>query len=492
MEAWNTILNTALLGIEKRGLKKEDLPGVLHPVFEQPASAEEVFLGSAAAVYNLRQCGFVAVRKEGLDLPQAEAEQKPYASDASHIALKEIVESGSASLLRFWLEQCTAAGVVVRPDAVPLLLEAGAKTKSLRSLCADCCGNRGKWLSALNPDWTPLTTQPDEELWQTGTPAQRNEILQRMRGVDATAGRAALQQTWPQESAATKADLLEALRPTLSGDDAEWLETLLAEKSAKVKGAALQLLKAIPSSAVVKSYWDVLSASVQLNTTRGILGIGAKQTVEVALVPVDPAVFKTGIAQSSGGSAATDEAFVLHQLIAAVPPALWERHFGMERSEVVQLLSKEHKTKSWLPVMGVAAARFNDLNWLRAVIKTEGAGLINEAFYLLPQAEAEAYALRFVSDEATVAYLLNSIEKFPEEWSPPFAEALLRFTANNPYHYHRGWYNNVAQSLPAAVVGKLESFAPKEGYLSSMWENVSQHIAHLIVLKQQTKNAFKE
>jgi hypothetical protein len=145
-----------------------------------------------------------------------------------------------------------------------------------------------------------------------------------------------------------------------------------------------------------------------------------------------------------------------------------------------------------ISAFGQAASQFNDVEWLRAIIKEDSDNLHEEAFSLLPQKEVEAYAIRFLTDVTTAGKVLQHIELFREEWSFDFANAVLRVTAKNAYQYHRGFYDDKAALLPLTITGELEKLAPKEEYLRSMWSNVSDHITKLVTLKQQTFKAFQQ
>ena len=494
MESWNSVINTALLGTEKRSLKAEEVDPAFAEgialIQEKTDNREDVFLQSAALVYNYRQCGFLPLQKESVTIAQAEAEEKTCASPLAHLVLMDILETGAGSLLYFWLEQCNRAGQIVQPDLIPLLLGASTKNKSLEPLVDACCGRRGAWLRQFNEEWKKGETATEEELWQTGTLAQRKAVLGNIRKQDPAKARELLQQTWPDEAAATKAELLEAMLGNAGDDDVPWLEDLLDEKSVKVKDAALQVLKSIPGSAVVQRYWNVLRQSVSLNTSKGLLGIGSKTTLDVKLAPADPAIFKTGIQQLSSEAKTADEDFILYQLAAAVPPRLWESHFEKERKDIVALFAKHEKGKALLPALAKAAAHFGDKEWMRAVIEVDGDNLHEDAFGLLPQKEAEAYAVLFLPDKTRAGKVIQNVHFFGEEWSPEFAKGVLCYMARSAYQFNRGYFNELAAVLPIAITKELEGCAPKEEYLRTAWNNVSEHITKLLALKQQTIKAF--
>lgn len=494
MESWNNIINAALLGTEKKALRKEEMDAAFVQLFEaverHTGDREEIFLQTAAIVYNYRQCGAVPLKKDAVSLPVAGAEEKEYASSFAHAVLKDIVDSGSSSLLQFWLEQCGDKFQIIQPDFLPLLLAAGAKTKNLQPRIKAVGGRRGEWLTQFNEEWKWSESLNDEEVWQTGSAAQRKSVLAQMRKMDPAKAREWLQQTWPQENAATKEALLEEMRFNAGDEDVAWLESLLNEKSVKVKEAALQILKTISSSGVVQTYWSILKQSIQLTTSKGVFGIGAKTSLSVKLANVDPAIFKTGIESVSNDKKISDDVFVLAQLTAAVPPKLWEEHFNSDKRNVIELFSKDPKHKPFIAALGKAAARFSDTDWLRQITAADESLLYPHALPLLPQKEAETYALKFFDNEKDAGNIMQSITAFNREWSPPFAKAVLRFTAQRPYQYNAAFYNNVAHLLPVPVAGELEKCTPKEEHLRPMWSNLSEHIIKLLTLKLQTLKAF--
>lgn len=496
MESWNSVINAALLGTEKRSLKESEvdisLAETVAAIAQQTTDREEVFLQTAALVYNIRQCGFLPLQKETATIPAADAEEKEYSSLPAHAVLANILETGSISLLRFWLLHCSRANKIVQPEVIPSLLNVGVKTKSLQSLVVLCCGKRGEWLQQFNDEWKWDRAESNEEHWQTGTLLQRKEYLAQLRRNDSAKGRELLQQTWLQESAATKAELLEQLRINAGNDDVPWLENLLNEKSTKVKEAALDILKTIPSSGIVQRYWNILQQSIKVVASKGLLGIGSKTSLEVKLTAVDPSIFKTGIEQVSGRKGVNDEVFILQQLIAHVPPNLWEEYFQLQKEKIISLFGKEEAHASFVTALGEASIRFKALDWLREIIAADPVFFNEEIFAVLPQKEAEAYAVKFLGQDDKASIVIRNLDKFQNEWSLEFAKAVLRFTAKNPYQYHRGFYNDIAAVLPVPLAGELEKCTPKEDYLRNMWITQSEYIIKLLTLKLQTLKAFNE
>lgn len=496
MESWNNVINAALLGTEKRSLKETDMDVAfaesLTVVAEQTIDKEEAFLQLAALAYNFRQCGYSPMHKETVTIATAGVEERLYASQLAHAVLADVIETGSISLLRFWLEGCVGANKIVQPEALPTLLNASVKTKSLQRLITACCGKRGEWLQQFKEEWQWYKNKSDNEVWQTGTLSQRKEFLTQLRKVDPAKGQEAIGQTWPQESAAAKVDLLEAFATNASAEDVAWLEEMQNEKSTKVKEAALSILKTIPTSNIVQRYWNILQQSIRLVISKGLLGIGTKTSLDVKLVEVDPAIFKSGIEKVSGQKGVSDELFILQQLIAYVPPSQWEVQFGLTKEKIIALFAKEEKYNAFVTALGQAAIRFREADWLRAIIEADANFFHIKAFPVLPQNEAEVYAVKFMSQNDKAGIILRHLDKFQHEWSIEFSKAVLRFTAKNPYQYHRGFYNDIAAFLPIPLAGELEKCTPKEDSLRDMWSTQSEYIIKLLTLKLQTLKAFNE
>ncbi|HUP10613.1 MAG TPA: DUF5691 domain-containing protein, partial [Niastella sp.] len=300
MQTWDQIINTALLGTDKRPPVANDLPEALSEaaalIQQSTTDKEEQFLQLASLAFNYRQCGTMPVKNESVTIEKAGAEEKQYCSRLAMQTLKDILDSESNSLLQFWLQHCSEKERIVAPEFVPLLMNVGIQQKKLQNLVVACCGNRGEWLSRFNPEWNFSMATTDEELWQTGSAEQRKTVLEQLRKTDADTARNWLIKTWPQEDAGTKIEFMLLLGINIGAADIEFLESLSREKSKKVKEIAIWLLKQIPESSVVKQYQQLL----QQTASAGGKGIN------IQLPALDESIFKTGIDKLSNSKDYTD------------------------------------------------------------------------------------------------------------------------------------------------------------------------------------------
>lgn len=492
MQFWDNIINTAMIGTDKKqvGLADvpEDLAGATTLIHSnETTDKEEKFLQLAAVTFNFRQSGITALAKE-VNIVPAPPEEKEYCNtDAMH-SLKDILSEESIPLLKLWLQHCDGKRQIVTAELLPALLEVGTQHKNLQLLIASCCGKRGEWLSSFNMAWNFSSTQTSEELWQTGTTEQRKIILKETRKINPALAREWLQQTWPQEDANTKTNFLELLPENINEDDIPFLESLYAEKSKKVKEEALKLLKQIPGSAIVKQYQELLQQSVNQKKQKALLGMISKTGLQFSLpASIDETVFKTGIDKLSSSKDITDEEHIIYQLIQSVPPSFWEGQLDSDPKTIIELFQKDTTGKKMIPALVTAITRFNDTRWALYLMQH------SEVFYidiipLLQSQQQEAYSNKFIDN-----YPDNIIQYATQretEWSIELAKNIFKHTAKNPYKYNRAFYNQYIHLLPGPVVAELEKCTPAEEHLRNTWSTTSDYIIKLITLKIQTLKAF--
>lgn len=490
MRAWEHIINAAMLGTDKPMPGNTDLPEEVAVIANAIDSAEaldkeEKYLQKAAVIYNYRQSGFVPLQKNDLPVSKADNETKPYCSDAAAGVLNNILDEENDQLLQFWLSQCNRLGQLVQPDALPVILDKAQKDASLKALVIACSGNRGLWLSKLNPEWNYFNLLADEEVWQTGNPAQRTDILKRIRQTDPAKARELLQQTWSQENAAGKLDLLRTMRINVNVDDLPWLESLLSEKGQKVKDEALAILKLIPGSFIIKQYEDVLRQSVSLKKEKALLGLTTKTSIQLKLPAViDESIYKSGIEKLSGPqNKMTDENFVIYQLISAIPPVFWEKQFDTTPMQVVEYFEKY--AANMLPALANAIALFGQKSWVPFFLNhnTYYGDFVN----MLSGREQEKYLLKALNNGVQGMVEALQIEG---EWGVELAVASLLKMANSPYEYNRGFFNKHIGLMPVGVLNHIENISSQNVNLQPTWEKTRNHLIKLLSLKQQTLKVF--
>ena len=494
MEFWNEIIHTALLGTDKKQVGAGGLPAGLAETADLLATRQEVdkeerFLQLAAVAFNYRQSGRAVLYKEGIAPAGALPEERPYCSVLALRTLKDILGEDNMPLLAFWLRHCTNACQLVTPDWIPVLMNRAVNHPTLQADVRTACGRRGEWLMSLNPSWSFLTDAADDEQWRTGTAEQRRNCLRQWRKTDPAKAREMLAESWAQENANSKADLLKQLHPVIA-EDGEWLESLLDEKSQKVKDEVLRLLKRLPGSSVIGLYWQVVQQAVTLKKEKALLGMMTRNSLQVQPpAVVEEAIFKTGIEKLSSDKAIKDDEFILIQLMEYIPPAYWEEHFGVGPDEIVGYFQKEAVHKKFIPALVRALVRFGDVRWAVAFMQHSVVFYI-DVIPLLPVQQQEYYSLKFFDRQADS--IVQYARQREEPWSLELAKAILKHTAKQGYQYPIGFYKENIYRLPPGISAVLMDCLPSEPQWQPMWEKTSAELARLIGLKEQTTQAFNE
>ena len=494
MEIWDQIINTAMLGTDKRTLGASTLPPDLADaavlVQNNTTDKEDQFLQMASLAFNYRQCGVQPVQKEGVTIAKAEAEEKQYCSLLGMQTLKDILDSESNSLLQFWLQQCKSKERIINPELVSVILNIGTQQKKLQNLIVACCGKRGEWLTRFNPEWNFSTATTDEELWQTGSQEQRKMVLEHIRQVDPAMARDWVMQTWSQEDASTKIEFLLILGINIGSADIEFLESLSKEKSKKLKEIALWLLKQIPDSPIVQQYQQVLQKSVTIKTKKSALGMASHKELAVQLpADVDENIFKTGIDKLSNKKEYTDDEFIVLQLMQSVPPSFWETHVQSTPEAIIRSWQKDDTGKKLIPALVQAVVVYRDQRWATALMQN------SQVFYidiipLLPVAEQDFYSLKFMDQFAD--NIIEHAIKREDAWSVGLTTAIFKHTAKSVYQYNRSFYSRYIHCIPVDIVTELENCTPAEDHLKTTWANTCGYITRLINLKKQTILSFND
>jgi hypothetical protein len=491
MKAWEHIIHAAMLGTDKPMPGSSDWPEDLTAIAEiidgaNNADKESRFLKKAAVIYNYRQCGFAPAQKTELTFTPAAPETYPYCSDIAAQLLNAILNEDNIPLLELWLTLCSQNQLLLPPDLLPAVLDKAIKAEKLQPLIIACSGNRGEWLSKLNPEWNYFASLPDEETWQTGNLQDRVKVLRKVRLQEPEKALAWIQQTWPQENAASKQELLSVLQINLSDTDLSWLETLMAEKSQKVKEQVLRLLKQLPESSIVQSYQALLSQSVTLKKEKALLGLVNKVTLQFKLPDtINESIFSTSIEKMAGPNMPfNDEGYILYQLISAIPPAFWLKHLEASITQVIEYFGKYAADK--MPALINAVIQFKSHEW--APLMAEQNQFYPDLGALLSPQLRDEYLLRFIKRDAQ--QVIHTALSIDHEWKLNFTVEALRYMVNNLYQYGRVFFGNHIQHFPATVQSHLDGIEAEEPYAQSTWEKNRRYLQTLLSLKQQTHQAF--
>ncbi len=293
-------------------------------------------------------------------------------NDAAAWRILRMLCGEQGGLLSEWFALAGAAGRVVPPHLVPLVL--GHVPPRERRGAGAVLGPVAAWLAALNPDW--LVDAPAVELsdlrWKEGSLRVRLADLEIARRVDRVRSRAWLLTTWEQDPPEAREAFLEVLLPTVGPDDEEFLEMALDDKRKAVRQAACEGLSRLPESAHARRNLERLGELLQLNREKsGLLGFGRKRqlTIELPAAP-DKAAQRDGIESRVPAAIKVGEcAWWLMQMVARVPPRHWCVKFGCDAETFLDAALATDYQDELRSALTDATVRHPDREWSGLLVR---------------------------------------------------------------------------------------------------------------------------
>lgn len=487
--SWGELLNTALLGTDRRPL---------------PSGTD--LLGEAALHTVRRRAGRLpgpaparsAVAAPAVDVRASvpEAARRRLASLLTRGGHAEASLTSPAELLPQWLAAASAHGYRAPRELVPALLDAGRSRTELRAEIAAFTGPLGRWLAALNPEWRyltriPLHTESSEEaeavqadvqsLWQEGLFAERVALLARLRRRDPAAALALLGTTWRTERAEDRALFLDALQESLSPADEPFLEAALDDRAKSVRATAAELLAALPGSALAARMTERARALVELTGT-----VGAPRLLVHPPTACDPALRRDGVPEHAP-TGRGDRAFWLGEIVAATPLALWTSMLGTPE-RILALPADDDWRAELHEAWARAAVRQHDVPWARALLaRTEPVPQAGTAAKLLtvlePEHRAEWTARLLADDGLNDAF--QALVTCPGPWPQPLSTAVVAALAGTarrggyPWS-HSGVLGLAERSLDPSVAPELDALAAS---CSAAWAEILTRLSATLRLR---------
>ena len=432
---WDELVAAALLGTERRPFEGPVAPGPLGDLVDGASLAD-----AAAATWAYLEAGRRAPVGAGPLRPPAPDDDRPLLPRRTVRALAAILADPHLRiLLDEWLELARSDGRRLPARWLPDLLDTVGDPA--RADVEAVAGPRAAWLAAQNPAWDAADTVPDglvdrlldllrradepgEELGRlwAGPDGLRTAVFVRVRAVDPDAGRRLLRHIWADEPGATRAAIVGALGPGLSGADEEFLERCLDDRRRDVRAAAADLLDRLPASR---------RAQRMAARTRPLVTLQGPPPVPVVAAP--PEADRAARRDGDPGGADADR---LVTLVGATPLADWEPALGRPTDDLVAMAAAAARSDA--PAATRAAALL--AGWSRAAARQEDRGWA--ARLLAAGARPEPGLLRLVdagpADRAVTTWLARTplaaavglILDLPRPWSERVTEAVMDAVAH--------------------------------------------------------------
>lgn len=423
-DLWETLLGIALVGTERQPLTLPAVPPPLDQFVQKLGDRPDAFLSLATAVNLYQSAGILPEQtRQPLPIPCA-VEKLPCCSARASQDLQVMLQGEHSNLLSEWLTVAAAMDLRVPAHLLPALLKVGATQTKLRSLILPVLGERGQWLAVQNPDWC-YGINNDEDIWETGTKAQRWQWLEKQRQQHPDRARDQLQHTWKQEPADHRAAFLQTLQTNLSLADQDFLETCLDDRSKEVRQVAVALLSQLPASQFGQRLVSYLKPLIRVEEDRVTITPPAE---------LNAAMIRDGLtlAERSGTG---QRASWLQQLLSAIPGDWWQTELGLSPTALLAQTAESEWFAALWNGWESAARQQHHPDWLTALLiqgttALEQLGFLRLAnlFDALPQ-ERQSLVLgelqQTYADEELSLYGLGLLCATQVPWSTTTADLFL-------------------------------------------------------------------
>ena len=423
MTAWEDVVQSALLGTERRPCTVPEADGALGLLLLKiSGTGEQALLSAAAVLAQYRRAGNGAERFSANVPSPCLEEELPYCSQNAARLLTSILQLNKPWLLREWLVLAGRTRRICPPVILPQLLTTAAQDKSMRPLLLPVVGARGLWLAAQNSAWSCLGGEIlSEKDWVTGNKAARASFLTHCRNSNPARASELLQLCWTEETATDRAFFLSFLENGLSLEDEPFLESCLNDRSKEVRKTAALLLAQLPKSQLAQRILErgipCINIERKLLGSRMVLSLPQAYDEEMKQLGMEETRPK---AQGFLGS----QAWWLLQTVALVPPSTWCDHLSCSPGELIKLAKKTDYFEALLGGWSEAARLHRDSKWAQALLEHEPLDMsdlkLSLARLLTPEA-AESFVFGYINAGEGLERLqyanVRSLQYLDRPWS---------------------------------------------------------------------------
>lgn len=360
----NDLLRTALLGTGQVPASADSTGTAADALVDslRLAERERALLLRAGSAAVLRRAGARAISFEG-QLDPAAPESRARPSPRLCGFLEQVLSGQHADLVPEVTRGLERCGLRLPEEQLPRAL--AEREPELRACLLPVLGERGKWLARQRPEWSWASAGPDPGLqalpedaegrWLEGTTEERGQVLRLARKLAPERGRAWVASTFKSDKPEQRVAWLKAFEVGLSADDAGFLASALADRSAQVRVTAARTLWRLPEAESTKALHARLEALFPMKTELAVL-LPPEQW--------DKALERLGIEETPPTPKIGSRQWWLAQHVAAISPAWFSERYRRTPQALLEA-AREHDYQTAL-LMGWTSAslRFDARDWM--------------------------------------------------------------------------------------------------------------------------------
>jgi len=361
---WKELVRVALIGTDRAKLSPELLKSLEVLGVDTTQETTQVLLEGASMLSLIDKTqGQLQNRKGKLPSPSKSDSTNPCSPKSSnHLSL--ILNGTFEAALSEFLSHLINNKKSLPSEMLPDLLDQCLSNPELWQKLRFTIGERGEWLIQQNPDWQSLTAVPQKIHWETGNKDQRIALLKHLRKKEPLKVIPIIKTTWEEDSLKERTDFIETLKINLSKKEEPFLENCLDNNRKEIRSVAASILTLLPKSKLVQRMFDRLKKLIilkngSLKKSKPEISLPENNIDELIRDGIDPSThwYKGGIKASRLG-----------QMVAIVPPTLWEAHFKKNTEETLQIFIRSNWSELMVQALSEATIKHKIEAWMEVII----------------------------------------------------------------------------------------------------------------------------
>ncbi len=364
----SVLLKAAMLGTNRSsdlGVAPHDaLQPVWHALSES-ADPAQALLQAAAIEHIYQQAGVIALSID--PPPVSDPETRPYVNPAVANAFVDLAQGNYGNLAHEWINEVQLRKLIATPRLLPALLDIGELKIGQRCAISDIVGERGRWLASRVGKWSWLGASSvsvvSDELWKTGTPAERLQWLQQQLGSNPELAAESIAASWPGDSPESREAFTRQVARMPHTAHEEWLQKYaLTDRRQSTRLQAVRSLMLIESSGFRKRSLE--RAGALLSVPKNLLG--KKQLQCQPPTEFDPGWTSDGLREKPPSGRGPRD-FWLLQILSVIPLRDWPALIGHDNPLALDIESDWSETV--LEAWRQSAMTFSDSEATKQLLK---------------------------------------------------------------------------------------------------------------------------